>query len=166
MIHPIRPGALVFTVLALASASPTGLEARTHLAVQSQEAPPVRTPDQFYNYVAGEAQRLNQNKNKERNGKHASYDNTQYKTLIDEVLQYYKIPLSGAEIVESDNFFISPQPDGILIQCWLVPEPNERISNDTRINGIRISKVNAVLEGGVRTNGNYFAPIKLPYPPS
>ena len=153
--------ALALTALVALGPAFTGLEARTQNAIaQAQEiaAPiPVRTPKEFFDYVNNEARRLNQirPKRKDENGK---YGKSQYEPLISDVLLYYGINLNAAEVVESYNFFINTKGDETLIQFWIIPGPDEII------HGIRISEANAVLESGVRANGNYFEPIKIPYP--
>lgn len=116
-----------------------------------------------FDYVKEEAQRLNQNKTKERNGKNDSYDKSQYKKLIDEVLQYYKVPMpiSSEVIVESSNFLIGPLQNKVFIQFNGILGPDGLLLKDIEIFEDRLE-----LRRLERKNGKYFLPIKpIPYNP-
>jgi|SRR3989338_5971258 len=137
----------------------TGLEARAHAAAHAQEiaAPsPVRTPKEFFDYVNEEARRLNQNKTEKRKDENRPYDKSQYEKLVDEVLRYYKVPLSAAEIANSTNFLIGPEPfqNKIFIQFEGILEPDNMLIKD-----IEIFEDHLELKRWERKNDGYFLPI-------
>lgn len=147
----------------LASTFSSRLEA---IAQEIAAPSPVRTPKELFDYVTGEARRLNQNKAKEQNGKNAPYDKSPYKKLIDEVLWYYGVPtpISSEVIVNLTNFMIGlpgPLDNKIFIQFNGLLGPDGLLIKEIEIFEDRLE-----VKRWERKNGKYFLPIKpiLYYP--